>query len=98
VQRATLEAGKRGGHAGRETPAHLSGTFPITLIGAGGGSFEATLPRETPVAIGDGAFAFDSARAFAVVGALTPEGEGVLKVYLRLPLNIFEVRTVLVAP
>ncbi|OHA27896.1 MAG: hypothetical protein A3C08_00150 [Candidatus Taylorbacteria bacterium RIFCSPHIGHO2_02_FULL_47_18] len=79
----------------RKVVAQIAGKFPTELAGSGGGTFEAIVPRGLPVSVGDGAFAHDiSPKLFAIVDAVAESGEGTAKIYLRLPINIFELRTV----
>lgn len=80
---------------GKVVPAQISGTMPVELVGTGGGSFEASVAEGAPVRAGDGAFAPGlSPHLFAIVEAVEEGNEGVLKVHLRLPVNIFELRAV----
>src|SRR3989344_1978107 len=79
----------------RKVVAQIAGKFPTELAGSGGGTFEAIVPREIPASPGDGAFAHDiSPKLFAIVDAVGDAGEGTAKICLRLPVNIFELRTV----
>lgn len=80
---------------GKKTNAQIAGKFPVELIGSGGGTFEAEIAKDIPVSVGDGAFAASiSPKLFAVVDAIEPAGEGANKIFFRLPVNIFELRTV----
>ncbi len=83
--------------AGKTVVAQIAGTAPIELVGVGGGAFEALAAVGLPVAAGDGAFVPSLASSlFAVVDATVGAGEGVQKIHLRLPVNIFELRMVTV--
>lgn len=81
--------------AGKKTIAQVSGKIPVELIGSGGGTFEAEVARDIPITVGDGAFATGiSTKLFAIADAVEPAGEGANKIFFRLPVNIFELRTV----
>lgn len=81
--------------AGKKTVAQISGKFPVEMVGSGGGTFEAEIAKNVPVFVGDGAFAASiSPKLFAVVDAVGPAGEGANKIFFRLPVNIFELRTI----
>lgn len=81
--------------AGKKTVAQIAGKFPVELIGSGGGTFEAEIAKDVPVSVGDGAFAASiSPKLFTVVDAVEPASEGAVKIFFRLPVNIFELRTV----
>lgn len=81
--------------AGKKVVAQISGRFPVEIVGSGGGTFEAFVPSNAPVSAGDGAFASGiSSQLFAVVDTVTSANEGTSKLYLRLPVNIFELHTV----
>ncbi|MDP3661635.1 MAG: rod shape-determining protein MreC [bacterium] len=81
--------------AGKKTIAQISGKFPVELIGSGGGTFETRIAKDVPVSVGDGAFAASiSPKLFAVVDAITNASEGAVKIFFRLPVNIFELRAV----
>ncbi|TSC85159.1 MAG: hypothetical protein G01um101417_26 [Parcubacteria group bacterium Gr01-1014_17] len=81
--------------AGKKTITQISGKFPVELVGNGGGTFEAEIAKDIPISVGDGAFAVSiSPKLFAIVDAIMEAGEGVSKLYLRLPVNIFELRMV----
>ena len=76
---------------GRKVVAQIAGKFPTELVGSGGGTFETIIPHGLPVSVGDGAFAPDiSPKLFAIVEAVADSGEGTARIYLRLPVNIFE--------
>ncbi len=81
--------------AGKKTLAQIGGAIPIELVGAGGGAFEAIVASDVPVAVSDGAFAPAlSAKLFAIVDAISEAREGTKKLYARLPVNMFELRSV----
>lgn len=81
--------------AGKKTVAQIAGKFPVELVGSGGGTFEAEISKDIPVSVGDGAFAVGiSPKLFAVADAIAPSGEGAVKIFFRLPANIFELRAV----
>lgn len=81
--------------SGKKTVAQIAGKFPIELIGSGGGTFEAEIAKDIPVSVGDGAFAAGiSPRLFAIADAVEPASEGAVKIFFRLPVNIFELRAV----
>lgn len=85
---------------GSELPVILaSDGTPATLFGEGGGNFLITLPRGTPISPGDlvniPALAPEYA---AIVDAVDrPEGESLAYVYLKLPMNIYQLKWVYVA-
>lgn len=81
--------------ADKKTIAQISGTIPVEMVGSGGGTFEAEVAKDVPVSVGDGAFATSiSPKLFAVVDAITDASEDAVKIFFRLPVNIFELRTV----
>lgn len=85
--------------AGKKVTAQIAGTIPVELIGAGGGAFTVSIAESAPVRAGDGAFVPGlSPRLFAIVDAVTAGSESTLTVRLRLPVNLFELRTVEIVP
>jgi hypothetical protein len=81
--------------AGKEINAQVSGKFPVTLFGNGGGTFVSDIASGTPVADGDGIFFNEMPESvFAVVESVVDTGDGTTKVYSRLPVNIFEINSV----
>ncbi|MGB3922263.1 MAG: rod shape-determining protein MreC [Minisyncoccia bacterium] len=84
-----------------ETPAVLErGGLPVTLVGVGAGNFTITLPQDTLVEAGDRILSADiSSRLLAVVGGTESEPTSSFKEALaKSPVNIFNMRFVIVAP
>lgn len=77
----------------------VASSTPATLYGQGGGNFLITLPRGVPVSVGDlvdiPALAPEYA---AVIDAVNrPEGESLQYIYLKLPVNVYQLKWVYVA-
>lgn len=72
---------------------------PVTLSGEGGGNFLITLPRGSSVALGDLVDIPALAPEYAgVVDAVDrPEGQSLAYVYLKLPMNIYQLKWVYAA-
>ncbi len=84
---------------GRELAAiltHGATSIPISLSGQGAGSFVAELPSGTQVAVGDSVTLSDIPGAIpgTVSAVVAKEGESFVKVYLHLPVNLFDLRYV----
>lgn len=87
--------------SGVETEAVLErGNLPVTLVGAGGGNFRIIVPRDTEVEAGDAILSPGiRARLLAIVGGVKMESTDSFKeIIAKSPVNIFEVRYILIAP
>lgn len=84
-----------------ETPAILErGNTAVVLLGAGAGNFTIKIPQGVPVEVGDRILSADiSSRLLAVVGDINSEPTDSFKeVLAKSPVNIFNMRFVLVTP
>lgn len=87
--------------AGTETQGVLErGGVSVTLVGEGAGNFTVSLPQDVSVEVGDRILSADiSSRLVAVVGSVTSEPTSSFKeVLAKSPVNIFNMRFVIVAP
>ncbi len=87
---------------GRELAAvllHGATSVPLKLSGQGAGSFVAELPSGTQVAVGDSVVltGVPGGMPGTVSAVVAKEGESFVKVYLHLPVNLFDLRYVEVA-
>jgi len=86
---------------GEETNAALErGNIPVVLIGAGGGNFRISLPRDVEVKIGDRILSSDiSSYLLAIVEDVSAAPTDSLQsVLVRSPVNVFTLRFVFVTP
>ena len=85
---------------GNELPVILSGSStPAVAQGLGGGNFRITLPKGTPVSVGDVVEipALASLYAGVVEAVDRPEGSSLQQIYLRWPFNVYELKWVYLA-
>jgi rod shape-determining protein MreC len=74
------------------------GNVPVSLEGAGNGSFETKLPKESDIKVGDYIVAIDGSGA--VLGKVqdieTTDNDSFQRVLIKGPFNIFQIRSVLI--
>ena len=77
--------------SGYELPALIgSSSIPVTLYGEGGGNFRVTLPKGTPVGIGDLVAIPSIAPEYVgtVEALVRPEGSSLQSLFIKWPFNI----------
>jgi cell shape-determining protein MreC len=72
--------------------------FLTVARGLGGGMFQMSVPKETPLLQGDGVFLPDGMMLGSVRTITESDSDAFSTVTARLPVNLFELRTVYVVP
>jgi cell shape-determining protein MreC len=74
----------------------LKGSIPLSIVGQGGGSMRGEVPAGTEVAVGDSVLlpSITTEYLAEVVSVLEHEGESFKSVYLKLPVNPYNLRFV----